>query len=120
MMLYVQIAKFKFRQYQMRAVSPNLILAKVTHYVVCLMLLLIMLCHIPVPIRAQGPSTPPTSPTWRSTITVDMTFWTQSMRQPSWKTYRKIHKHIHCTCTCNDLCVCVCVCVCVNFAGRFR
>ena len=29
-MLSIQIAKFKFCQYKMRAISPNLILAKVT------------------------------------------------------------------------------------------
>ena len=34
MMLSIQIAKFKFRQYQLRAISPNLMLAKVTHYTV--------------------------------------------------------------------------------------
>ena len=31
MMLIIQIAKLKFHQYQMRAVSRNLTLAKVTH-----------------------------------------------------------------------------------------
>ena len=33
------------------------------------------------------------------------------MRQPSWKTYRKIHKHIHCTLymyVAFFMCVCVC------------
>ena len=34
MMLSIQIAKFKFRQYQMRVVSPNLMLAKVTRYAI--------------------------------------------------------------------------------------
>ena len=34
MTLSIQIAKFKFRQYQLRAVSPNLMLAKVTRYTV--------------------------------------------------------------------------------------
>ena len=28
----IQIAKFKFCQYQMRAVSPNLMFVKLTHY----------------------------------------------------------------------------------------
>ena len=32
MTLSIQIAKFKFRQYQLKAVSPNLMLAKVTRY----------------------------------------------------------------------------------------
>ena len=31
-MLSTQIAKFKLRQYQLRAISPNLMLAKITHY----------------------------------------------------------------------------------------
>ena len=31
----IQIAKLKFHQYQIRAVSPNLTLTKVTHYTVC-------------------------------------------------------------------------------------
>ena len=36
MKLSIQIAKFKFCQYQLRAVSPNLMLTEVTHYtVVC-------------------------------------------------------------------------------------
>ena len=34
MMLIIQIVKFKFRQYQMRAISPNLMLVKVTCYMV--------------------------------------------------------------------------------------
>ena len=51
--------------------------------------LIIILCK-PLPVRALEPSIPPTSPTWRSTMTVDMTFWIQSMRQPNWKIYRKI------------------------------
>ena len=34
MMLSIQIAKFKFHQYQVRAVLPNLMLAKVTRYTV--------------------------------------------------------------------------------------
>ena len=32
MALSIQIAKFKFHQYELRAVSPNLMLAKVTHH----------------------------------------------------------------------------------------
>ena len=32
MTLSIQIAKFKFRQYQIRAVSPNLMFTKVTRY----------------------------------------------------------------------------------------
>ena len=34
MTLSVQIAKFKFHQYQLRAILPNLMLAKLTHYTV--------------------------------------------------------------------------------------
>ena len=34
MMLSIQIAKFKFRQCQLRAISPNLMLAKITRYTV--------------------------------------------------------------------------------------
>ena len=34
MMLSIQIAKFKFHQYQLRAVSPNLMLTIITHYTV--------------------------------------------------------------------------------------
>ena len=34
MALSIQIAKLKFHQYELRAVSPNLILAKVTRYTV--------------------------------------------------------------------------------------
>ena len=34
MELSIQIAKFKFHQYELRAVSPNLMLAKVTRYTV--------------------------------------------------------------------------------------
>ena len=34
MALRIQIAKFKFRQYQLRVNLPNLMLAKVTHYTV--------------------------------------------------------------------------------------
>ena len=34
MTLSMQMAKFKFRQYQLRAVSPNLMLAKITRYTV--------------------------------------------------------------------------------------
>ena len=37
MMLRIQIAKFEFRQYQLKAVSPNLMLAKVTRYTVIFM-----------------------------------------------------------------------------------
>ena len=33
-MLSIQIAKFKYCQYQMRTISPNLMLAKVTRYTV--------------------------------------------------------------------------------------
>ena len=32
MTLRNQVAKFKFRQYHLRAVSPNLMLTKITHY----------------------------------------------------------------------------------------
>ena len=35
MMLSIQIAKFKFCQYQLRAISPNLMLAKITCFTVC-------------------------------------------------------------------------------------
>ncbi len=34
MALSIQIAKLKFHQYELRAVSPSLMLAKVTHYMV--------------------------------------------------------------------------------------
>ena len=34
MTLSIQIAKFKFHRYQMRAISPNLMLTKVTHYTI--------------------------------------------------------------------------------------
>ena len=37
MMLSIQIAKFKFCQYQLRAVSPNLMLTKMIRYTVCTM-----------------------------------------------------------------------------------
>ena len=43
MMLSIQIAKFKFRQYQLRATLPNnLMLAKVTHYTVYAFILFIL------------------------------------------------------------------------------
>ena len=32
MMISIQIAKFKFHKYHLRAVSPNLMLAKITSY----------------------------------------------------------------------------------------
>ena len=32
MTLYIKIAKFKFCQYQVRAISPNLMLTKITRY----------------------------------------------------------------------------------------
>ena len=35
MAVRIQIANFKLCQYQQRAISPNLMLAKVTHYTVC-------------------------------------------------------------------------------------
>ena len=35
MTLSIQIAKFKFHQYQLRAASPNLMLTKITCYTVC-------------------------------------------------------------------------------------
>ena len=34
MTLSIQIAKFKLRQYQLRAISPHLVLAKFTRYMV--------------------------------------------------------------------------------------
>ena len=34
MMLSIQVTKFKFPQYQPRAISPNLMLTKVTSYMV--------------------------------------------------------------------------------------
>ena len=34
MTLNIQIAKFKFRQYQLIAISPNLTLTKIIHYMV--------------------------------------------------------------------------------------
>ena len=37
---FSKVAKFKFRQYKMRAVSPNLMLTKVTCYTVCIFLLI--------------------------------------------------------------------------------
>ena len=37
MMLSIQIAKFKFYQYQLRAVSPNLMFAKLTRYTILLL-----------------------------------------------------------------------------------
>ena len=37
MVLRIQIAKLKFRQYQLRANSPNLMLAKVSRYTVCIL-----------------------------------------------------------------------------------
>ena len=40
MVLSIQIAKFKIRQYQLRAFPPNLMLAKVTHYTVFLVTIL--------------------------------------------------------------------------------
>ena len=41
MMLSIQITKFKFRQYQLRAVLPDLMLAKVTRYTVCIFYFLV-------------------------------------------------------------------------------
>ena len=38
MMLSIQITKLKFRQYKLRAISPNLIFAKVTRYMVIMSL----------------------------------------------------------------------------------
>ena len=49
MELSIQIAKFKFPQYELRAVTPNLMLAKVTRYMVSLILVLVSICN-----RASG------------------------------------------------------------------
>ena len=38
-MVSIQIAKFKFCQYQMRAVLPNLMLGKVTCYIVYIIII---------------------------------------------------------------------------------
>ena len=37
MVLSIQIAKFKFHQYELRAVSPNLMLTNVTRYTISLL-----------------------------------------------------------------------------------
>ena len=45
MAVSIQIAKFKLRQYQWRAISPHLMLAKVTRYTV-IWILICLVCTI--------------------------------------------------------------------------